>query len=363
MPLGDRRGWVFALAVLLFGCAEGFTPPSKLESLRVLAVQPEPASGVPGEPVKLTMLFHDGRSEPDEVPPAPEVLWIGGCHNPPSRQYFGCYAAIDAMVRQLSDAGGDADAPPPFTPVPGLLGMGPEFEFPVPEGMLEEAPRYDSDPIHFGVSYVFFAVCAGKLQLDPKSKGTLPLSCLDVDTGRRLGTDDYVEGFTTVYTYEGSLNHNPSLENIEFAGAPVSLGACESDADCGELASDLSGFKSYGCSATGQCIPMVTRCDGDDSCPEYPIESFATRESAEPDPSAPEAGQGEILWLNFFADAGEFSADTRLLNDRETGWVDNHTNGWRPIQKTPGSARLFVTLNDNRGGADWQRFEVLLRDP
>lgn len=369
MPRGDRRSWVgslsracalVALGAVLFGCTEGFTPPSKLDSLRVLAVQPEPASGVPGQPVKLTMLLHDGRSGPDASSPAPEVLWIGGCHNPPSRQYFGCYAAIDEVVRQLGD--GDGDAPPEFTPVPGIIGMGTEFEFQVPDGMLEDAPRYDSDPIHFGVSYVFFAACAGKLQLDPNASGSLPLSCLDVDTGRRLSADDYVEGFATVYTYEGSLNHNPSLERIAFAGGALALGACESDAECSALAEDLSGFKSYGCSATGQCVPLVTRCD-DDDCPAYPIEPFATPESAEPDPSAPEAGQGEILWLNFFADAGEFSSDTRLLNDRETGWIDNHTSDWRPIKKTSGSVQLFVTLNDNRGGADWQRFEVLLRDP
>ena len=108
---------------------------------------------------------------------------------------------------------------------------------------------------------------------------------------------------------------------------------------------------------------MVTRCADDGGCPEYSIEPVATLESAEPDPSAPEAGQNEILWLNFFADSGKFSSDTRLLNDRETGWIDNHTSRWQPVRSTPGSVQLFVTLNDNRGGADWLEFEVLLRDP
>jgi hypothetical protein len=68
------------------------------------------------------------------------------------------------------------------------------------------------------------------------------------------------------------------------------------------------------------------------------------------------------LWLNFYADDGEFSSETRLLNDRETGWVDNHASGWRPVRKTPGTVRVFATLHDNRGGADWRGFEVLLRD-
>lgn len=358
----DSSGWVFtvAFAALASGCTEGFTSPSLIDSLRVLAVQPEPASGVPGEPVKLSMLVHDGRSGRADIPePAPtQVLWIGGCHNPPSRQYFGCYPAIDALARQLADVAPET----PLTPLPGYIGLGTEFELPLPEDILEAAPRYETDPIHFGVSYVFFAVCAGELRLDLKSKGSLPLSCFD-RAGRRLGADDYVEGFTTLYTYEGVQNHNPELESIKFAGADVVLGPCESDDDCRELAEPLEGFKSYACSAAGQCIPAVTRCDSGDGCAKYAIEPNAPRDSAEPDPSAPGAGQAEVLWLNFYADDGEFSSETRLLNDRESGWVENHASDWRPVRKTPGTVRLFATLHDNRGGADWRSFEVLLRDP
>jgi len=355
--------WLFVLGVLVVGCEEGFAPPSLLESLRVLAVQPEPASGVPGEPVTLTMLVDDGRAGRDDFPePAPpQVLWIGGCHNPPSRQFFGCYPAIEALARQLGEAAPDSS--PPITPVPGYIGTGTEFELPLPEGILEDAPHYASDPIHFGVSYVFFAVCAGELRLDLHAKGSLPLGCFDSTTGRRLGSADYVEGFTTIYTYEDELNHNPELTAIKFAGSDVVIGDCDSDADCEALALGREGFKSYACSDAGQCVPSVTRCDNADSCPEYEIEPDATRESAEPDPSAPEAGHDEILWLNFYADAGELSSETRLLNDRETGWIDNHSNGWRPVRKTPGSVRLFATLHDNRGGADWRGFEVIVRDP
>lgn len=351
----------FVLALFAFGCTEGFDPPSLLTSLRVLAVQPEPASGVPGEPVTLTMLVHDARSGREDVPEpaAPQVLWIGGCHNPPSRQYFGCYPAIEALARQLGEAAPDT----PLTPVPGYIGVGTEFELPLPANLLEDAPRYESDPIHFGVSYIFFAACAGELRLDLKSKGSLPLGCFDSATGRRLGSDDYVEGFTTVYTYEEALNHNPELEGVKFAGADVVIGECEADSDCEELAQDLEGFGSYACSDAGQCIPAVPRCDDADGCPEYAIEPVATRASAEPDPSAPEPGQGEVLWLNFYADGGEFASETRLLNDRETGWIDNHASGWRPVHEAPGTIRVFTTVHDNRGGAAWLGFEVLLRDP
>lgn len=360
MEATRRCSWLFVLLAFAAGCNEGFPSPSVLDSLRVLAVRPEPASGVVGQPVTLTMLVHDGRSGRPGVPEPtpPQVLWIGGCHNPPSRQYFGCYPAIHALARQLAEVA--PDAPP--SPVPGYIGVGTEFELPLPEGIVEDAPRYESDPIHFGVSYVFFAACAGELRLDLKAKGSLPLSCYD-PTGQRLGPDDYVEGFTTVYTYENELNHNPALEGIEFAGSDVVLGPCTVDDDCEALAEALEGFKSYACSESGQCIPSVARCDDADGCAEYAIEPRAARNSAEPDPSAPEPGQTEVLWLNFYADGGEFSSETRLLNDRETGWIDNHASGWRPIRKTPGVVRMFVTVHDNRGGADWRAFEVMLREP
>jgi len=306
---------------------------------------------------------HDGRSgQADELEPAPpQILWIGGCHNPPSRQYFGCYPAMQAIARQLAEA--SPDSQPPLVPVPGLIGVGTEFELPIPEGILEDAPRYESDPIHFGVSYVFFAVCAGELRLDLKSSGSLPVGCFDSGTGRRLGSKDYVEGFTTVYSYEDALNHNPELEGIKFAGGEVVLGPCEADDECEDLAAGLEGFKSYACSDAGQCIPSVARCDDAEGCPEYSVEPVAQEASAEPDPSAPEAGHSEILWLSFYADGGEFSSETRLLNDRETGWIDDHDNGWRPVEKTARTVRLFTTLNDNRGGADWLGFEVMVHDP
>lgn len=352
-------------ACLFLSCAEEFAPPSEVTSLRVLAVAPEPASGVPGEEVELSMLLHDGRvrgAARGEEPPPAQVVWIAGCHNPPSRQFFGCYELFERLASEFADS---EDELPPVAPVPGLLGFGDKFAFTVPSDILESAPRLETDPIHFGVSYVFFAACAGELRLVPRARGGLPLGCFDRDSGAELGAQDYVEGFTTVFTYEGATNRSPSIDALRFAGTELPERACEQDADCDEL--DAVGFSRFACGTGQRCVPVVKRCnpDREDRCPEFEVFPIIDPESIEPDPGAADDGliPGEIVWLNFYADAGRFSSDTRLVNDRETGFVHNHGSRWRPLSSQAGSVQLFTTLHDNRGGASWRAFEVLLEDP
>ncbi len=352
---------------LLVACANDFPPASRISSLRVLAVRPQPASGVPGEPVQLDMLAYDGRSSAPEAgrPPPFQVVWVAGCHNPPSRQFYACYPLLQGVARQLAEASGENA---PLTEVPGLVGLGTEFSFTIPEDILQSAPRLDTDPIHFGVSYVFFAACAGELRLQPDKQDRLPVGCFDAEDGHELGSRDYVEGFTTVYTYEGVVNQNPILTDLRFAGGELTLGECETDADCQARAEDLEGFNDYACSASGSCVPVVTRCEpgSGDNCPEYDVTPLVDPASAEPDPGAPRqdgGSSGEILWAKFYADAGEFSSETRLVHDRESGWVSNQKSRWRPFRREAGSVQLFTTLHDNRGGADWRAFEVLVQDP
>ena len=364
------RAWQWACGCVLvgasLGCAEGFAPPSEVTSLRVLAVAPEPASGVPGEPVELSMLLFDGRlrgAAPGEEPPPAQVVWIAGCHNPPSRQFFGCYPLFEQLAEKLAGSG---DESPPLEPLPGVVGMGTSFEFMVPSDILESAPRLESDPIHFGVSYVFFAACAGELRLMPGARGRLPLGCFDLDSGAELGAQDYVEGFTTVFTYENATNHSPSIEAVRFAGTELPGPTCERDADCDDL--EAARFSRFACGREQRCVPVVKRCDPDqaENCPEFEVFPIVDPDSIEPDPGAvSDDGQtpGEIVWLNFYADAGSFASDTRLVNDRETGFVENHGNRWRPESSQAGSVQFFTTLHDNRGGATWRAFEVLLEDP
>ena len=359
------EGCLLTCLCLVTACTDDFAPQSELSSLRVLAVQPEPASGIPGEQVHLRMLYYDGRSRdgnPDP-PHSAQIVWLAGCHNPPSLGFYACYPLIHAAMAQF----GKPYDTLPVLPVPGVFGVGDEFDFQVPADILESAPSAKTDAIHYGVSYVFFAACAGELRLVAGPGNRLPLGCFDPDTGERLGAQDYVEGFTTLFSFEGNVNNNPELSGVLFAGAKVSADECADDADCVDVESGSETFSDYGCGSAGRCVPRVERCSpaAEDSCPEYPVFPEISPDSAEPDPSAPfEDGHfpGEILWVNFYADAGEFSFDTRLAHDRQLGWIDNRASRYRPLSREPGSVRFFTTLHDNRGGASWQSFEVLVRD-
>jgi hypothetical protein len=320
LPLG------FGLA-LLAGCEPGFDPPSKIEGLRVLAVRPEPASGSPGVPVALSMLVADGKTEPEEPARPLQIVWLLGCHNPPTRLYYGCLPILRALARGVDDP----------TSVPaGTLGFGAEVSFAIPDDILSAAPRVPTDPVHFGVSYAFFAVCAGQLRPRPDVTNRVPLDCVDPVTGQALGASDFVLGFTTVYSYEGSVNANPVLEAMTFDATTVPDPACP--------AGDTT------------CLPKIAACGlkEREKCPAHRVAPRVTPESAER-----VDGGGEILWASYYASAGTFQTPTQLVNDRATGLVDDYSGTFRaPAQ--PGPVRIWVTLNDQRGGAAWETFDLMV---
>jgi hypothetical protein len=320
--------WSLAFGLLLLGgCEPGFDPPSEVEGLRVLAVQPEPASGSPGVPVALRMLLADGKTEPDEAARPIQVAWLLGCHNPPTRLYYGCMPVLRALAAALDD--------PSMAP-PGALQFGTDVTFAIPDDILSAAPRVPTDPVHFGVSYAFFAVCAGQLRPRPDVADRVPLDCVDTTTGKPLGASDFVLGFTTVYSYEGSVNQNPVLETLMFDDAVVPDPAC----------------------AVGDqtCLPKLPVCGLEDrgKCPAHRVLPSITPESAE------RLGNlGEILWASYYASAGTFQTPTQLVNDRATGLVDDYSGTFRAPAE-PGPVRIWVTVNDQRGGATWQTFDVLV---
>src|SRR3954471_23596557 len=197
-----RRLLLAPLALSAFACQDDFVPQSAIHGLRVLAVRPEPASGSPGATVHLELLFADSRvPDADAMPPMPPVsiAWLGGCHNPPGRQYYAC---LPALRRLAGNPGlGDASAGAPE------FASGPTFDETLPDDILSAAPKLPSDPVHYGVSYVFFAACIGTLTGDGASE--FPLTCKNGN--EPVGPSGFVIGFTTIYSYAGAenQNHNP----------------------------------------------------------------------------------------------------------------------------------------------------------
>lgn len=348
-----RRKILLSSIVPLFVACNGpaYDAPSLVNSLRVLAVRPDPASGAPGETVTLEMLLADG--DPGEPPREVEVAWLAGCHNPASRLYFDCFPTLAATARELSDA--VVETPPDALP-PGTFGVGPTFELPLPDDILSSAPVIQGDPVHFGVSYAFFMACAGEIRPRPRRTDRVPLACVDPQSGSELDSRDFVQGFATVPTYEGVRNTNPTLVSVRFGSLEILSTLCTTDADCDGLDGTEPG--KYGCSNAGFCAPVVPPCASDDEDCRYLVFPEVDPASAEGLPG----GDGkEILWANFYATRGDFQSDAQLVNDRATGFIEEHGSYFFPPEHA-GTVDVYVTVHDERGGAAWSSFEVLVRD-
>jgi hypothetical protein len=337
-----------ALSVL--ACQAPFPPPSEVKELRVLATRAEPASGTPGATVSMDLVVADGGGDPNATQPRElELAWFAGCHNPPTRQFFACYPYLQALAAQAPTRLRDVE----LTALPpGSLGFGDRFELRLPENILSAAPRVPSDPVHFGVSYVFFAVCAGELRTRPELGDRVPLACVDPQTDVELGREDFVTGFATLFSYENGVNENPALESVTFDGAPLVETACTEDTDC----ESLDGAASFVCGPLGRCARKVAPCARSaNPCPPFRVTPGITRSSAETLPT----DEGEIVWAKFYATQCRFEHDAQLVNDRKTGWVDGVASNWR-ARDADCFVRLWVTLHDQRGGADFRSFELFV---
>jgi hypothetical protein len=164
-----------------------------------------------------------------------------------------------------------------------------------------------------------------------------------------------VIGFSTLYTYEGDRNENPILNGIEFGGLDTSQ-SCSVDADC-SLADNAAPELGAGCGAEGTCVPRIAPCTHDD-CPKYSVSPDVDRASAERVAGA----RPEVIWANFYSDAGSFGASTKLVDDDSLGWIAAHTSNFTAPRRE-GIANVWVTVNDQRGGAAWKHIEVLVASP
>jgi len=340
---------------LVLGCGTDFTPPSAIEGLRVLAVRQGDGAITPGSRVKLSMLLADKRiiGHSDTDPPLElNVAWLAGCNNPPGRQYFACLPAI----RELAAALGDGSAPP--AGVAGKFGMGTDFEVAIPEDILTTAPLVPHDPIHYGVSYVFFVACTGTPGFDPSITEGIPVTCTTAE-GKTVGTSGMVVGFTTLYTYDGEQNTDPLLTALDFDGEemPATLvdhpaTSCTTDDDCAPPSGTSFRHPRRCTLDTRTCAPVIGACGSGDDCPEIRVTPRIDTQSVE------RYTDGyEVMWASYYATSGALKEDARLVVDRSAGLTGDPTTLWK-IPGTKSTSRIWVTVNDQRGGATWGFFDV-----
>lgn len=299
---------------------DDFEPANQVQGVRVLAVKKSSAYAKPGEKVTLEILYWDGKSKPEEQRPL-EVTWFGGCTNPAGDLYYGCYPQLAELF-----------AGPPSSDQMKLVGTGGTFELTIPADIVSSRPAPADGSPPYGLSYVFFTACSGRLGPPPAGEDMsgLPLGCYDKDD-KPLGPDEFVPGYTSIYAYDELRNENPVIDGLLFDG--------HGD---GEL--------------------RVPRCSGK-GCTKYTLKPLIDPRSAELDPIAETAPDGspikEQLWVNFYATGGKFDHPVRLVNDAIKGWNDRNETSWEP-PKEPGTVVLWAVVRDNRGGVDWRERRVVV---
>ena len=335
-----------AVAIMAAACAASFDPASKVSSLRILALVADKPYAQPGEDVTLSMTVHDALDRQNGPRPV-QVVWVAGCFDPPGDQYFLCF---EQLAQALSELGPGAPQPdglveadlviPAASGTPGVV----DFTFQVPDDIITRRPKSFSGP-HYGISYVFFVACAGQLapgELSAPPAGGVPdfpVKCLDGD-GNPLGPESFVPGYTQVYSFDdGRTNANPVLTGVRLGDSELAIDAADAPRVPRCPLTDDDRRKS-GCAR-----PQ------DDACNEVELEGLIG-DTAEFDSDAEDA-QGrplrETVWMNYFADAGNMSADITLVSDATLGY-QAHATTWLPPSE-PGIVTFWVVVRDQRGGS------------
>jgi len=295
--------------------------------------------------VNLQMLWQDASPLAGAERPI-QIAWSPGCFNPPGDLYYACFADRNLF-------GGMAPLDPAHPERTSVE---------IPKNIIsEKGPVTDgSKNPAYGLTYVFFAACAGELALLPPSgdSAAFPIGCKD-SSGKLLGADDFVAGYSSIYSFEGFSNNNPLIEGFEFRGTPLAGGRfCLAD-DClsldgSEPAMDIDCDDPE---SSALCVPACAE-DGDTSCPAYAFRPTIDKNNPanqdQDDVSVVSLGRdvGEQMWINYYTDAGAFKSAVRLLNDATNGWNDNYGTEFYAPKKT-GPLRIWAVAHDNRGGTAW----------
>ena len=178
---------LLAHAMFLTACAKELDPPSRIEELRLLAVEADQPFALPGDEVQLTALAVDPAQRP--------LSWGWGvCIDPSSSQAVDCLHTVQFESLTI---GADLTT----------------HSLVVPE---TNAPSV-------GIAVV---VCPGTIAKG--TTATMPVACLD-EHGAALDISAFELGLKRIYRRDPALNQNPRITGILWDGAPWAEGEVKQD--------------------------------------------------------------------------------------------------------------------------------------
>jgi hypothetical protein len=346
-----------ALTALLLApsCAPGFDPPSKINTLRILAVTVDKPYALPGDQVTFRMTFADGF---DTGPRGVMIVWLGGCFDPEGDQYFLCLQQLAEVLAPLASGG----APPPdlakidiAEPNDSGVPDNHEFTITLPEDIVSRRTPPPTGP-HYGIAYVFFAACAGTIAPGPLTAPgggqvpDFPLQCLDAD-GNKLGNESFVIGYTQVYAFaDGRMNANPPVVDLVM--------------DDASLSEDPAAATVAEACPVSEEDRRVQSCGGNpaDDCRKYSLRAIVN-DIAEIDPDAVDPDGNvlrEVVWVSYYVDGGEVTPGLALISDAVEGYQEDHDTEWTPPAE-PGVYNVWAVVRDQRGGSTVLRRFVEVR--
>jgi hypothetical protein len=350
-PSIDRAMLVIGGACVLAGCTAVPSDSDRIvTSLRVLGVRSEPASVPAGGSSELSLLCADGSpGNPDRPACNVQVAWFSGCHNPEGARPLSCLDRYAAIAKSLGEPVSATFQDPSLA---DGFGFGNRFVFHAPPSILTQEADLGRMRLRFGISFVFFAVCAGTLHRVLGTQGRLPVECRNDATGTVLGQDRFVVGHTTVYSYDWLENDNPVITSRWFDGKAMADEWCGVDSDCGAAS----------ICKDGTCAPRVSACGrgaGSD-CREHTFEirispdSFAVR----PTVAAPADLLSKRVWVDYYATGGSVG-DGRVPLDAGDGGTSSPMR-WVPPAASDAEARIWAVVRDERGGLAWVEQRIII---
>ena len=317
--------FVFVTAFsLVLGCGSDFAPKNQVSAIRILAARADQPYARPGEAVHIEGLVEDARKAPARPM---RVFWFPApCVDPVGFQYFGCFPSFEALFPSGVD----------LTP---SLAEGTEVTVTIPQDALANVVLRPGQRERFATAYVFMVACAGHVERVPRRGGlgpnAIPVACFD-ESGRELGPEDFVFGYTRVFVFEQRRNAIPSLDGVTFQGKPVDPAA---------------GI------VTGRCVAEDPNGDCKSTVKLDVVFSDAAAE-VDPDNVDEDGKVGrETLYVDWFTSVGKFTTDRKILFDGQLGRTPKSAIELSP-PRDPAKGTIWAVLHDNRGGTSWLELPI-----
>lgn len=356
--------FLLACAWTSSSCApSGFADPTLVQTVRILASGADQPYAAPGADVTVNVLAYDGRKTQTEPM---TMYWLPFvCENPLDDAYYACFQQFASEAAGSYDGGaprGDAGAGAgKFIGPGGVLQVptGPNYSFQMPSDAVTSHPTVPGTPVPYGLAIIFNVACAGHLQLvpiDPSNQNpqTVPIGCFD-SNGNQLGPDDWVFGFTRIYSYDKIKNANPVISYVDVGGKHLPVTPQPGAPQV---------YTAPACNSGTGCLSMPVCTSGGSNChvqmgPVVPESSWEVNPELNDMNGKP---LHEQLWVDFYSSLGSVQDEARLLYDPVTGSVGDpsHTDTTFEGPSTAGTGNVWMIVHDSRGGAAWVTIPLLV---